>query len=241
MEYNKTFIDFLHICQKNDEYVGLGNPNAKILFIGKEAGVKIDEKVTHGGAESWLDNNDYSLPFVPTESNIRNGNHTWQKYQKLYELILKGIKIDFSKKDNKEITFVENVFTTELNNLHAPTTKEAKKRNDFTAKLEKRKNIVLKSDFIQNFPIVLILADDNDYIETYQGEVCETFGVKFIDKIEFNKNTNLWYHHSRNDNPKLVIHTRQLTGAPHPKLIETIAKKIVEFINENDIEIMVKR
>ena len=39
-------------------------------------------------------------------------------------------------KDKYEISFVENVFTTELSNLHAPNTKDAKKQEKFSQELK---------------------------------------------------------------------------------------------------------
>ncbi len=237
MTTNKEFKNILEICKKENQYVGLGEPNSNILFIGKEAGDKIENEINHGNAESWLEEkNDYSKRFIPQDKRLRNGNHTWQKYQKLYELILCNLNIEFEKKE-KEITFVEKVFTTELNNLHAPSSIEAKKRKGFKENLNKRKDIFINSDFIQKFPIVLICASDNKYIETYRGEVCERFNVEFDREITFN-NGKIWLHYNKEGNPpKILIHTRQLTNGASNELIEKIGVLISEFITENNIEI----
>ena len=43
MEYTQEFKDFVNACMRPDGrnlYVGIGNPNAKILFIGKEAAMR---------------------------------------------------------------------------------------------------------------------------------------------------------------------------------------------------------
>ncbi len=127
--YSEEFKKFITICEENKEYVGLGNPNAKILFVGKEAGMEVEKETTHGSAKSWSEN-DYSKRFTPEDEKLRNGNHTWQKYQKLYELILDNLDVGYYKDDEKEITFVEDVFTTELNNLHAPNTSRQKEEKD---------------------------------------------------------------------------------------------------------------
>ncbi len=238
-KYSKEFNDLLEICDKNNEYVGLGNPNAKILIIGKEPGMELGTRITHGSAEFWK-NNDYSKKYIPTDENLRNFNHTWQKYQKLYELILKKLNKCQEKSDKYEINFVENVFTTELSNLVAPNTKKAKEIEGFKSKLEKRKNLFFNSQFISNFPIVIIASSDNQYIETYDGEVRELFKVNFVKELNFGNSNKIWLHYSNNDKPKIVIHTRQLTNGASNELLEKIADLVVEFINENNINIKVK-
>jgi len=236
-KYSNEFNDLLEESLKNNEYVGLGNPNAKILIIGKEPGMELGAKITHGSAEYWK-NNDYSKSF-PATGKLRNLNHTWQKYQKLYDLILDKLNKCRNKIDKYEINFVENIFTTELNKIPALKSTEAKKHKDFKNKLNARKEI-FKSKFIRNFPIVIIAANDNKYIETYNGEVRELFEVDFIKEINCGKSNKMWLHYSNNEKPKIVIHTRQLTNGASNALLEKIANLVVEFINKNKINIIVK-
>ncbi len=236
---NKLLDDLLLSIPEN-QYIGLGNPNSKILFIGKEAGAEIETEMFHGNAKSWKEKDfNYSEKYVPKETKFRNLNHTWQRYQKLYDCILSNLEIKFEKKDKYEISFVENVFTTELSNLHAPNTNDAKKQERFTVELELRKDKFFKSNFIEQFSIVVIFANDNKYIETYQGEVCKLFNVKF-DKL-YNQNTKdkIWIHSATENskNPKLVIHTRQLTNSISVELIPNICELIVEFLKEHSIKI----
>lgn len=139
------------------------------------------------------------------------------------------------KRKKYEITFVENVFTTELSALPAKNTNDAKKQIKFKEELEKRKEVFFKSDFIQNFPIVIIFASDSKYIETYPGEVQNLFNVNFV-REEIIEKHKLWLHSSKNEGkPKLLIHTRQLTNSISTGLIESLAKIIAKFINENEI------
>lgn len=243
MEHTEQFKKLIEKSIENNQYLGLGNPDAKILFVGKEPGAKINSGITHGGARSWKDGNDYSERF-PAEGKIKNGRHTWQKYQKLYELVMAklNIKIVPEKKDH-EITFVENVFTTELNDLSAPTSDEAKKLDGFEEGLQKRKNDFFKDDFIKSFPIVVITATDNKYIETYQGEVCDLFGVKFYEQITCGKSNKIWVHYAEEKNetyPKLVLHTRQFTNGATNELLEKISNILSDFVNEHSIKIKVK-
>lgn len=224
-------------CINNKQYFGLGNPNAKILFVGKEAGMPTGSEFIHGSGESWR-KNDYSKRFQ-AEGAVRHGRHTWQRYQKLYELIIGKLQIQDESLMAKmhEITFVENVFATELSNLPAPTTKEAKKNPDFIQNLKKRKEEFWRSEFISRFPIIIITALDNKYIETYQGEVCELFDVKFCESESAAK---IWVHYATNENkvfPKLLIHTRQLTNGASNSLLEKIADIVKDFVIRNNIEL----
>ena len=242
MKNREQFKNLIEKSIESNRYLGLGNPDAKILFIGKEPGAEINSGITHGGAQSWKDRNDYSERFS-AEGKIKNGTHTWQKYQKLYELILNKLRIEIvPKKADYEITFVENVFTTELNDLSAPTFSEAKKLDGFKERLQKRKNDFFDDDFIKSFQIVVIAATDNKYIETYPGEVCKLFDVKFHEQITCSKKNKIWVHYGEKNKtyPKLVLHTRQLTNGASDNLLENISDLITDFVKEHGIKIKVK-
>lgn len=240
MNYNKNFTSLLE-SQSDNEYIGLGNPNAKILFIGKEAGSEIGSETYHGNVKSWKDKKfDYSKRFPPTDPNLKNLNHTWQRYQKLYDQILSELNLidETPRSDKYEITFVENTFTTELSNLSAKNTREAKNQDAFKSELQRRKEIFFSSAFIQNFPVVVIFANDNNYIETYDGEVCNLFKVKFENLHDYPGKDKIWIHSSaENNNPKLLIHTRQLTNSISKDLIDNISQIINSFIRKNNIAI----
>ncbi len=243
MVYNSEFENLLQRIDE-EQYIGLGNPNAKILFIGKEAGLGIGTNNYHGSVKSWKNKEfDYSKGYIPDSKHIRNLNHTWQRYQMLYDHVLSNLNKEIVVKNKYEINFVENIFTTELSNLHAPNTKEAKKQEKFKSELEKRKNEYFASEFIHKFPVTVIFASDNNYIETYPGEVCKLFNVNF-DGIYNNETTKykIWLHSGFYNEiyPRLLIHTRQLTRFKADELISDLSKIIVEFLKENSIEIDTK-
>lgn len=143
MTNHKNFKTLLEKLENND-YVGLGNPNSKILFIGKEADTKIDDELFHGSVQSWRTGNDSSLRYEPTEEKIRNLNHTWQRYQILYNSILENLGIVKPQASKYEITFIEDIFTTELSQLPTPNSELAKQNHEFKSKLEKRKKFFTK-------------------------------------------------------------------------------------------------
>lgn len=239
MKENKHLEELLKTISEN-QYIGLGNPNAKILFIGKEAGAEIETEMFHGSARSWKEKEfNYSEKYIPNEPKIKNLNHTWQRYQKLYDCILSNLNIQFEKEDKYEISFVENIFTTELSNLHAPNTKDAKKQDNFSQELKLRKLEFFKSKFIEEFQIVIIFASDNQYIETFPGEICDLFNVQFIKLHNPNAKDKIWIHkENKNEKkPKLLIHTRQLTNRITAELIPNICEIVVEFMKRNSIEL----
>jgi hypothetical protein len=243
MTSNLLFENLLNEIDEK-QYIGLGNPNAKILFIGKEAGTEIKTEIFHGGVKSWKEKEfDYSKRYIPEDKKFRNLNHTWQKYQKLYDCIISKLDIEteFEKQDKYEISFIEKVFTSELSNLHAPNTKVAKAQENFEKELKIRKDEYFESDFIKQFPIIIIFASDRKYIETYSGEVCKLFNVKFDKLHSENAKDKIWIHSEieNGKNPRLLIHTRQLTNRITKELIPNICELVVEFIKQNSIEIKI--
>ncbi|WP_269242699.1 hypothetical protein [Flavobacterium limnophilum] len=241
MVYNKNFEELLKTLPDN-EYVGLGNPNAKILFIGKEAGTDIGTEIFHGNTKSWkVKEFDYSKRYIPIEPHLRNLNHTWQRYQKLYDKIVSKLCIidDNPKKDKYEITFLENIFTTEFSNMPAKTTNTAKKQIDFRTELEKRKLAFFNTNFIEQFSIIVIFANDSNYIETYSGEVSKLFKVKFDYIYDYPGRDKIWIHSGIHSgfNPKLLIHTRQLTNSISKDLLDSISEIITNFIKANSLNL----
>lgn len=245
MRYNNNFEKLLNLNTiKEQEYLGIGNPNSNILFIGKEAGAPIGSKLVHGSKMDWKNNGSYLTnsfipnPEVESEKKLRNYNHTWQKYQSLYNLILQELSINQEFPKNYEINFVKDIFTTELSSLPAPKTIIAKQFHNFGEELKHRKNTFFKSDFIKQFQVVVIFASDNKYIETYKGEVAELFGVAF-EKLHSHKGkSKIWINKgiTIENRKKIVIHTRQLTYNFDKNLIPELAKIIAEFISHNDIK-----
>lgn len=244
MKYNKDFKNLLSTLEDKD-YVGLGNPNSKILFIGKEAGADENSEIIHGSAKDWNRNGSYlANPFIPNpdiedERKLMNYGHTWQKYQSLYNQILQKLNITQEPLEKYEINFVKNVFTTELNSLHAPCTRKAKQNPNFKTELQKRKELFFDSDFIRGFQITVIFASDNKYIETYKGEVLDLFKVTFYCLHEYKGKGRIWINRgtTAENKQRIVIHTRQLAQSENI-LITELASIIAEFTNQNDINIL---
>jgi hypothetical protein len=234
--YNEDFKEFVKKGVVNKYHVGTGNPNAQILYIGKESAIVDDNyegrKWYDKNATDWqnhIENNTceiLSYP-IPKDHIFRRekswGKNTWSKYQKLTDHI-------FEKEEKPHhIDFLKNVFTTEINDAPNKNTSTANK-----SKLNERKSLLKESDFIQNFPVVVLAC--SNYIKNNDDlrEIDKIFGVKYeaeFPKKLYNK-TNWFFSHYNEDRTKLVIHTRQLSADVKADLLSDIGEVIRGHLNK---------
>jgi hypothetical protein len=225
--YNKQFIKLLNDLP-DYEYVGLGNPNSKILIVGKEAAINIDTfenleqirdklKTLHGSKMNWLSNQfDYSH----NPNTLKELSDTWQNYQQLFNNIFPN------KRNTTYATFLKDFFTTEISSFPAKTTNGAKKNPFFKEELQMRKNTFLKSDFIQGFPVVVLSCSDYIVNIENQFEINDIFRVKYNCNSKRYSKGNWFYNHYNEDKTKLVIHTRQLSSNVNNQLLTDIGESI---------------
>ena len=129
--YSESFRIFVR--EGLDKYfIGTGNPNAKILFIGKESAIAPTDTVGRNwylkNATEWkchLDNDTeecYSYTVDENHPLRKNwGKNTWSKYQLLSDYI-------WNKQTEKyRVEFLQSIFTTEINDSPAKTTSAANK------------------------------------------------------------------------------------------------------------------
>lgn len=234
--YKEDFKKFVSKGVEEKYHIGTGNPNAQILFIGKESAITEDNiegrKWYERNASDWygrIENNEpdvYSYP-IPEDHVFRRkkswGKNTWSKYQKLTNHI-------FEKEERPyHIDFLENVFTTEINDAPNKNTSTADK-----SKLNERKSLLKESDFIQNFPVVVLAC--SNYIKNNEDlrEIDEIFGVKYEDEFPkkvYNR-TNWFFSHYNEDGSKLVIHTRQLSADVKADLLKDMGEVIRKHLNK---------
>lgn len=179
----------------NPYYVGFGNPNSKILIIGKEKAFNFDNKdllikESINNYIQWKEIlSSYSLeenqnkvnkeigfsPVLPKayHSGKTKGRHTWKI---ISELINQTIK---EPKELEEINHLENsifneCFLTELNYIPA-------KYNEGTGLTETRKQF-LSQTFYKTFPVVIIGA--KSYIKRKTEEqIKEIFNAEYHSEI----------------------------------------------------------
>lgn len=225
MEYTQEFKDFVNVCMRPDEqnlYVGIGNPNAKILFIGKEAAMREADDDYKNNAKCWGEHiaegicHRLTYP-VGEDCSLRNGwgRNTWSKYQKLKDCIVK----------NKEVKpfyvdFLKDVFTTEINDSPSKKTSDAVKIG-----LNARKKLFKDSLFIQNFPVIVLAC--SGYLKNDENirEIDDIFGVTYDGDENGKKvytSANWFYTHHSKDGCRLVIHTRQLSANVLNDMLEEI-------------------
>lgn len=227
------------------KYIGTGNPNAEILIIGKESSIADTESdqfifELKSNFELWKnktkynqddikdfctwDNYDPIYPYKGQTYNIENKStknkgtsRTWYTYQKLINYI-------FDTPENKNIDFHKNVFITEVNSTPSKKTIDA----DISS-INFRKDIILKSDFFQSFPIVIISGVGYFKISTNRNEIEEIFNVIYSEKklSEGKKHQPYWIHLNKNNqSPKLLINTYQLSIGVSDNLLKEMANEI---------------
>lgn len=213
----------------NSYFIGTGNPEAEILFIGKESSIEDDNYDGRtwysANAASWqshIDNKTCEVLryTVDVKHPLRKGwgRNTWCKYQKLTDIIYCKSSEDY------EINFLEKVFTTELNDNPSKNTSTANKTN-----LKNKKEVFKNSEFIQQFPVVVLACSNyirnNDKIR----EIDDIFGTTYIGdqdgKYWYSKGNWFFLNYS-SDKSKLVIHTRQLSSNVNNSMLQEMGTVI---------------
>ncbi len=235
--YSKDFRKFV----KNglDKYfIGTGNPNSDLLFIGKESAISKenmqDRKLYKRNAADWdehIKNNTCEILSYPVDENhiFRKekswGKNTWSKYQELKNVIYLDEKRPYF------IDFLEKVFTTEINDAPDRKTATANKSS-----LNERKTLFKESDFIQKFPVVVLAC--SNYIQNNDDvrEIDNIFRVKYCERESkvFSK-TNWFFTHYNDDKTKLVIHTRQLSANVKTDLLNDMGRVIREHLKKLEL------
>lgn len=252
MNRKEQFLEMLTRAKDQEfGYIGTGNPEARILIIGKE--VAIDkEKDSHSMTEyennlnfwerdrektMWdiaLRNRDEYSPLCPFKGQYQikyNGKDnwgtstTWLNYQKLHNYIF-GNSLE-------RINFHKNIFTTEINGVPSANTKEADKST-----IEKRKLFIKDSKYFQNFPVIILAGVGYYDISETENDIEKIFGVKFTKpkRIAGGNEKQPYWVHWNNDKTKLVINTYQLSINISDALLEEIAeliKSVLESISDD--------
>ena len=200
----------------NPFYIGYGNPNAEILFLGKEKAIDVAGSPEIFFYESinnilqWEQlsigyNEDLKLefnPLCPQSYHKEKNNHTIKKRDTwgMYAEIVKGIS------SNEEIShdnFFNYCFTTEVNFIPS-------KYSDHL-KLHSERTELLQRQFYKNFKYVIIGAIgsiDTEKINEIFGDCLKSEPLK----IGENKSREIKITVFKNDNQKIIL-CNQLSGA----------------------------
>lgn len=258
------FNELLKLLEKNEEclihpeykYIGTGNPNAKILIVGKETAIASDSKERNelememnfnqwkdmdrrnAFNQSKINERDWAnyTPLYPYKGQllkIYNGNNcgtsrTWYNYQKLINRV-------FNTPENEKIDFHEKVFITETN-----STPSRKTQNADISSIGFRKDSLLRSEFFQSFPVVILAGVGYYMIDEKINEVESIYGVKFAEKrlAGGKKSQPYWIHYC--DNPKkILVNTRQLSINVSDALLQEVASTIRSWAESEKINLSV--
>ena len=194
--------------------------------------------------ENWNGNSNFTNPLFPykgqkfiiynekKKSGKGGTSSTWYYYQKLYN------RIRISTQNlPAEIDFHNDIFITELNANPSNYSKEQNLENRKNS-INERSNIFFKSDFIQNFKVVIFAT--SHYTKEHNIDICKLFNVDFKETKHIDGNPRQWYNFHTNKKerkPILLIHTKQLSMNISDKLLDEIANEIKLFAKENNIEL----
>jgi hypothetical protein len=123
-----------------------------------------------------------------------------------------------------------------MSELPSKTTGKAIKKSDFKTKLQYRKGTFFKTDFIKDFPIVVLACSNYIINNDKNREIDNIFDVNFISEGG-TPNQKFWIHRNKSEIPKLVIHTRQLSNAIEDELLIKIGEEIKNFSIANNIDL----
>ena len=235
-ERMQAFEEFVKVCNSTKygevQLVGQGNPQSDILLVGMEPAIDLKENtpedVIRINAEHCKNTENYGGTRQRTDFK---GNHTWIVYQKLIDYIRYG-----SPQNEPILDFEKYAFTTEMNNWVSKNKAiNSGNRDLFEEKLAQRRKLFKESAFIQDFPVVILGC--SDYIINFNNvrQIDDTFDVKFIKEYEVKTQKDASYKfwtHNSSDGKRLVIHTRQLSGAIPDIFLESMAKVIKEHLEK---------
>lgn len=214
----------------NPFFVGYGNPDASILFLGKEKAFQVGhpnrlflkesinnilqwEKIIEGKhVDELAFNPDFPRKAFP---NLKR-RHTWAKYALLLSGILEDSNLTFDELYKKENSFFSKCFLTELNYKPSPKGKSIKKiREDIFFK-EREK--FLREMIIPRFDVIIIgawpyFSNQNESqlkkeLEALFGEIEECKDTNYLDRkiLPF-------LHYKTKNSKKHIYLTYQLSGS----------------------------
>lgn len=240
MDYSKEFRDLIACTKDTEDFIGYGNPNAKILIIGKEEGFDIKKEenniiynqaskgnwkgweevignpsITPDSIPVWKDSGKF-CPLYPWKGDdLPKG--TWTNYQELINRLYREADA------GKMTTFHQYAFITEFNDRPSKTSK--RKDSKVQERITHRCENVLNHPFYKSFPIVI--AACGHYVRDYNINLEELFNQKHIEFKPVKKSA--WLNIHKKDN-RILIHTRQLSNSFSPELIKCIADYCKPYI-----------
>ena len=222
MDREKLFEAYLKECKEHGEICGQGNPLAKILIVAKEPhdpelqGKELMDYISKKWERCRINNPERRKDLV-----------TWGFYQELIEKVYKE-EYQNNIHDKTVFDFEEYAYTTELSSEPRLRSNYSKAKKN----IYKRLKHFSESDFIKDFPVVILACGGYIRNDDRVRQIDDTFCVEFTKREDISKNNWICTHYNKKDRQKqLVIHTRQLSRDVNPELLCRIAEIIREHLN----------
>ena len=257
--YTEKFKQVVQYCKENNLFVGYGNPNGKVLVIGKEAAHIAKEETTENlekKKEELFQSNVSQWEHILSTKEVPNydGERPISHENPLY-----AYGNQFNKKDVRKegkpynggtsVTYLnyeklyEQLFLQgeKLEKINFQKeffitefsdypTKESYKNEDIES-LRKQSIEERKPLFALPFfkEFPIVIVAAGDYPEKYNFDMQQTFDVQWEGKTI--QVGKYWYNlHFSKDNKRILIHTRQLSNSFSRELIPAIANEAKKFL-----------
>ena len=256
--YTEKFKQVVQYCKQNNLFVGYGNPNGKVLVIGKEAAHVAKEDLTdhlEKKKEELLQSNVAQWEHILSTGEVPNydGERPISDENPLY-----AYGNQFNKKDIRKEGEPYNGGTSDT------YTKYEKLYEQLFLQGEKLKKINFQKEFfiteLSDYPtkesyndkevealrqqsieerkplfalpffkdFPIVIVAAGDYPSRYQIDLEKTFDVVYKGEIEVRKDR--YFLHFSKDNKRILIHTRQLSNSVSDELIAVIASEAKKFL-----------
>lgn len=229
MDVPQSFIDLIYSEENTQKYIGMGNPNARILIIGREPNHNLDmaegrmafEQDQLLNRENWKNIIEgYNIvgrcnprrPF-PNQKCLKNNGHndgtaaTWVWYQKLIDLIL-GREFERSYM-LRPIDFHDYCFHTDISVVCSPDLKHTNRKAKANS-VEIRSQELFNAPFFRQFPIVIlgIGTDVGQYVPlTWCNDI---LGFPTTEVAQIQDKPMIWLNGDSVNN-RILLHTSCLS------------------------------
>lgn len=250
MDVPEEFRELIEFAENRHEYIGMGNPNARTLIIGREpsdvAGYAQDQGLNLKNWKKILEGKPYEgrcnpcHPF-PDQKCVRNNGKnggtsaTWVWYQKLVDRILG--REDDRPYPLRPVDFHDFCFHTDIS---AEPAKGAKEVNEAAKKksVYARSEELFNKSFFRQFPIVILAVGSDVGPNSYLPlDWCKKYlylpineDKSYID--EKGKKRFLWVNQSA-DHRRILVHTYCLSQRISNEYIDRISDLIHAHIPPN--------
>lgn len=227
----KFYSELANVNQPNPFYIGYGNPNSKVLILGKEKGFNVEnlEQLRYESIENpsqwkhyidnkisinkdkFYDSKYYTNVFYPYLDNQKSG-HTWSKYK----ILLQNI---FSEHKFNGDSFFDYSFISEIN--YKPSKLSVIKYFNDETRIQ-----LLMKEYFKSFPIIILAC--GNYLKPEQIE--QIFDLKFDNDFSENREKLVAFKSEQ----RVLVNTRQLSMDVKNEYLKRISELVKPYL-KNDL------